>query len=101
VPTERTAARFVKRVDRDPFDRVDDAGARQRAMFRIAGIVRIAGFMQRALDEQVAGLVARRRAANRVAALDDKHLASRACENRAGRQASKAGADHHYVIARH
>jgi len=40
---ERTAARFVKRVARDPFDGVDDAGAPQRAMFRIAGIVRIAG----------------------------------------------------------
>jgi len=57
--------------------------------------------MQRALDEQVAGLVARRRAADRVVALDDEHLASRAGEDRAGRQASKAGADHHYVIARH
>jgi hypothetical protein len=64
-------------------------------------MVRVAGFMQRTLDEQIAGFVAGRRAADRVAALDDQHLAPGAREDRAGRQASKAGADHHYVIARH
>ena len=35
------------------------------------------------------------------AAFDDKDPASRARQDRAGRQASKAGADHHYVIARY
>src|ERR1700704_3218494 len=50
-------------------------------------------------DEEIAGLVARCRTPDRVAALDDKDLASGAREDRAGRQTSKAGADHHYVIA--
>ena len=100
-PAKRTAAGFVKIAGRNPFHGVDHAGPRQHAVFGIARIVGVAGFVQRTFDEQVAGFVARRCATHRVAALDDQHLAARACQNRAGRQASKAGADHHYVIARH
>ena len=64
-------------------------------------MVRIAGFVQRSLDKQLAGFVARRRAADRIAALDHQHLAALARQDRAGRQAAKAGADHHYIITRH
>jgi hypothetical protein len=98
---ERAAARFVKCAGLDPFYGVDDAGTRQHAVLRIAGVVRIAGLVQRTFDEQIARLVARCRAAHRVAALDHKDLASRAREDRAGGQASEAGADHHNIIARH
>jgi hypothetical protein len=98
---ERAAASLVKRAGRNPFHGVDDAGSCQHVVFRIVWMVRIAGLVQRTFDEQVAGHVARCRPTDRIAALDHQHLASGAREDRAGRQAPKAGADHHYVIARH
>ena len=100
-PFERAAAHFVKRAGRNPFDGIEHAGAGQRIMLGIAGIVRIAGLVQRSLDEEIAGFVARCRAADRVGAFDHQHLAAGARQDRAGGQASEAGADHHYVIARH
>ena len=78
---QRATAGLVKSAARNPLHRVQYAGADQRAMLGIAGVIRIAGFMQRALDEQVAGFVARCRAPDRVAALDDQHFASGACED--------------------
>src|SRR4051812_8947937 len=70
-------------------------------MLGIAGVMGVARFMQRAFDEQVPRFVARGGAADRIAAFDHQHLAPGAREDRASRQAAKAGADHHYVIARH
>ncbi len=98
---EWAAAHLIEYVGRNPFDRVDDAGAGQRVVFRVTRIMRIAGLVQRAFDEQIAGFVARCRAAHRIAAFDDQDLAAFARQDRAGGQASEAGADHHYVIARH
>ena len=70
-------------------------------MLGIAWIMRIAGLMQGAFNEQIAGLVAGSGAANRIAALDDQNLASLAGKDRARRQAAQTGADYYYVILRH
>jgi hypothetical protein len=65
-PIERAAAGLVKRAGRNPFHRVDHARARQDVVLGIARIMGIAGFVQRALDEEIAGLVARRCAADEL-----------------------------------
>ena len=98
---ERAAARLVERAGRNPFDGVDHAGARQHVMLGIARVVRVAGFVQRSLDKQLAGFVARRRTADRIAALDHQHLAAGARQDRTGGEAAKAGADNHDIITRH
>ena len=98
---ERAAARLVERAGGDPFDGVDHARARQHVVLGVARVMRIAGFVQRSLDKEFAGFVARRGAADRVAALDDKDLAACARQDCAGGKPTKAGADNHYIIPRH
>ena len=98
---ERAAARLVKRAGRNPFDGVDHAGTRQHVMFGIARVVRVAGLVQRSLDKELAGFVARRRTADRIAALDHQHLAAGARQDRSGGEAAKAGADNHDIITCH
>ena len=100
-PIERAATRLVECAGRNPFDGVDHAGARQHVMLGIARVVRVAGFVQRSLDKEIAGLVARCRAADRIAAFDHEHLAAGARQDRTGGQAAKAGADNDYIITRH
>ena len=98
---QRPAAHFVKDIGGNPFHRIEHAGALENLVLGVARVLRIAGFVQRAFDKQVADLVARGRAADRVAALDDQHLAAGSRENCRSGEPAKARADHHHVETRH
>ena len=98
---QRTAARLIEVAGGNPGHLVDHAGARQHVMLGVARMLRVAGFVQRSLDKEFAGFVARRSTPDRVAALDHEHLAALTRQDRAGRQAAEAGADHYDIIGRH
>ena len=98
---EWTAAHFVEFVGRNPLDRIAHASAIEDIVLRVGRPARVAGLVQRSLDEQIADLVARCGAADRVTPLNYQHLAAGSRQNGGRSQASKAGANDHGVIVRH
>ena len=80
---------------------VQHPGAAEDVVLGVSRTLWIAGFVQRTFDEQIADLVARRRAANRIATLDHQHLVAGPGEDRRGGQAPKASANDHDVVNCH
>jgi hypothetical protein len=90
---DRTALDRIERVDRNPFDLVEQAERLQDCMFWLPGMVWIGGLMQRRLDRQRALPEGRSRPADAVIALDHADLAARLGQQRRSGEAAETRAD--------
>ena len=67
---DRTAAHLINGSRRYPIDVIEHTQAGKDVMFGVNGVTRIAGLVERTLDDEVTCLIGRRRAADVMVALD-------------------------------